>query len=575
MEKNVRSESAEVQAMQKHWPMIRALIGGTSTMREGGKTYLPQWPNEADDSYNNRLNTATLYPAFSRTVDVMAAKPFSRPVAYGEDVPPRIVEWCEDVDQQGRNLHAFASDTMRECVAYGLSGILVDYPQANEIRTVADAQNAGVRPYFARYAPGTILGWKTEKVNGADRLIQLRLLESVTVDDGEFGTKQIEQVRVLVPGAWQLWRKGETKDDWIIFDEGTTSLGEIPFVFFYGIRKTFGVGLPPLLELAYQNIEHWQSSSDQQNILHVARVPILCMIGADEASLTVGASQAVKLPIGASLEFVEHSGAAIEAGRVSIQDQEERMRQTGAELIVLKPGDVTATQIQSENEANKCTLQRICEVFEDGLDKCLAFMADWVGEASGGHVSLFTDFGAASLGEASAELLLKANQSGNISNETMFEEWKRRAILSPELEWMDEEERIGNQSPALGMVDVPQGDMYRNPEKVDTSSERASNQAISELDLSAITDKIDALAASVEMPDIPEPDLAPIQAQITALAEQIRQLASIVAAKPDHVMQQPPPVIIMDSQGNVKKQINIIRDSSGAIVGAETSQTVQ
>jgi hypothetical protein len=566
MEKNVRTESAEVQAMQKHWPMIRALIGGTSTMREGAKTYLPQWPNEADDSYANRLATATLYPAFSRTVDVMAAKPFSRPLAYGEDVPSRIAEWCNDIDQQGRNLHAFASDTMRECVAYGLSGILVDYPQANEIRTVADAQLAAVRPYFARYAAGTILGWKTEKVNGADRLIQLRLLESVTVDDGEFGTKQVEQVRVLVPGAWQLWRKMDTKDDWAVFDEGTTSLSEIPFVFFYGIRKAFGVGLPPLLELAYQNVEHWQSSSDQQTILHVARVPILTITGADEAQVTVGASQAIKLPLGGTMGFVEHSGAAIEAGRVSIQDQEERMRQTGAELIVLKPGDITATQVQSENEANKCTLQRICEVFEDGLDQCLQYMADWVGEASGGSVSLFTDFGAASLGEASAELLLKANQSGNISNETMFEEWKRRAILSPELEWIDEQERITDQAPALGMVEDVMPSVTPEPQ-----------QEAPQVDLSGIEAKIEALAAKITEPS--EPDLSPIRAEMSALATQIQQIATLkpvdnTAAIAAAVAQAMQPVLAMlaekdKPEESKPKTITITRNEAGQIVGAE------
>jgi hypothetical protein len=544
--------------MQKHWPMIRALNSGTSAMREGGRKYLPQWPNEADDSYKNRLATATLYPAFSRTVDVMASKPFSRPLAYGEDVPPKIVEWCNDVDQQGRNLHAFAADTMRECMAYGLSGVLVDYPQANEIRTVADATIAGVRPYFARYAPGTIIGWKVEKRNGADRLIQIRLLESVTIDDGEFATKQIEQVRVLTPGMWQLWRKVEGKDDWIVFEEGTTSLSEIPFVFFYGIRKGFGVGLPPLLELAYQNVEHWQSSSDQQTILHVARVPILTIIGADEAQITVGAASAIKLPLGGSMEFVEHSGAAIEAGRVSIQDQEERMRQTGAELIVLKPGEVTATQVQSENEANKCTLQRICEIFEDGLDQCLQYMADWVSLPDGGSVSLFTDFGAASLGEASAELLLKANQSGNISNETMFDEWKRRAILSPELEWMDEQDKIEGQNPALGMIDQPP----TNPPPVSVAPE------VQSIDLTEITDKLDALSAKVSEPQEAEIDLSPIQAQISALAEQVAIIASMITSKPEPVIQQSPQVIVMDSQGNVRKQITIQKDANGNITGA-------
>jgi hypothetical protein len=241
------------------------------------------------------------------------------------------------------------------------------------------------------------------------------------------------------------------------------------------------------------------------------------------------------------------------------------MRQTGSELIVLKPGEVTATQVQSENEANKCTLQRICEIFEDGLDQCLQYMADWVSLPDGGSVSLFTDFGAASLGEASAELLLKANQSGNISNETMFEEWKRRAILSPELEWMDEQEKIGGQNPALGMIEDTPTDPVQEPVAPEVQS----------IELSAITDKLDALSAKVSEPQEAEIDLSPIQAQISALAEQVAILASMITSKPEPVMQQPPPIIIMDSQGNVKKQINIMRDSSGAIIGAETSQTVQ
>ena len=102
------------------------------------------------------------------------------------------------------------------------------------------------------------------------------------------------------------------------------------------------------------------------------------------------------------------------------------MRQTGAELLVLKPGDVTATQVQSENEANRCALQRIVEDFEDSLDQCLQFMAMWVNEPEGGHVTLFKDFGAANLAEASAELLLKSNQAGKLSDETYFGELKRR-----------------------------------------------------------------------------------------------------------------------------------------------------
>ena len=50
-------------------------------------------------------------------------------------------------------------------------------------------------------------------------------------------------------------------------------------------------GTPPLLNLGLLNIKHWQSQSEQDNILHVARVPLLVAYGLDRnEELTVGAS---------------------------------------------------------------------------------------------------------------------------------------------------------------------------------------------------------------------------------------------------------------------------------------------
>src|SRR3984957_12294351 len=195
MTSSVRKTSAAVDAMAEDWTLIDALMGGTATMRRAGKTYLPQWPAEDRESYVARLATATLFPAYARTVSVLTGKPFSKPLKIGEDVPPRIKEWLEDVDLEGRNLHSFAADLCSEGLSHGLTGILVDCPPNPSAKTVADERKAGVRPYFVHIHHGQILGWRTEKIKGGLRLTQLRLLESVEVPDGEFGTSVIEQVR--------------------------------------------------------------------------------------------------------------------------------------------------------------------------------------------------------------------------------------------------------------------------------------------------------------------------------------------------------------------------------------------
>lgn len=456
----VRKQSDAAAALNKHCALIDALLGGTDAMRAAGKAYLPQWPGEEDKAYTTRLAVATLFPAYQRTIEVLGAKPFSKPVTLGDDVPVRVKTLCEDADRQGRNLHAFLAEVGQEALGYGFSGILADYPSTKDkdgkslYVTKADEDAAGVRPYFVQIHPRSILGWLSDKAG----LSQLRLLETVEVPDGEFDVKTIEQVRVLSRGAWETWRKVENKsdDDWAPYESGVTTLKRIPFVPVYGNRLGFMAARPALLELAHANVEHWQSKSDQQNILHVARVPILFGKGLGESEIVVGAGTAVKAESpDADLKFVEHTGAAIEAGRMSILDLEDRMRQAGAELLVIKPGNITESQTLADNEQGACALQKVAENIEDAADQALQFMAEFLGEATGGHVTLFKDFGAATLAETSAELLLKANQAGKLSDESLYEELQRRGIIKPDTNWETEKERIERQGPPPGTMPDP------------------------------------------------------------------------------------------------------------------------
>lgn len=448
MTSTVRDTTPAVDAMAENYPVIGALLGGTTAMRKAGSEYLPQWPNETDDSYANRLSTATLFPAFGRTCEVLTGKPFSKPITFDKDVPTRIVDMCDNIDLQGHNLHAFAAATCFHAVSHGLCGILVDFPAVDGLNTKAEESAAGVRPYFVHIHAPSILGWRAERINGVQTLTQLRFLETVSEPDGEFGEVEIEQVRVLYPGRWQVWRESEKADasgkkDWILHSGGLTTIQKIPFVPIYGRRIGFMQGVPPLVELAHMNVEHWQSKSDQQTILHVARIPILFAKMLGDNPITVGASSAVKSedPEG-DLKYVEHTGAAIEAGSKELYALEDRMRQVGAELLVIKPGNMTVAQTVSDNEAGMCALQRIVQDLEDGIDAALALMAEWIKEPEGGHIQIFNDFGVASLAEASLELLRDMNVDGTFSDESLFAEAQRRGVISPDRKWEDEKKRI-------------------------------------------------------------------------------------------------------------------------------------
>jgi hypothetical protein len=452
---NVRQSSAAVDAMAVHWPLIEALLGGSEAMRRKGTLYLPKQPREDALDWEYRLNTATLYPAFERTVEVLAGKPFSRPLVVKENVPARMVPWLDTVDLR-RNLHVFAASLMEDALAFGLAGILVDYPRAEGLRTAADEAAAGVRPYFVHVRANQILGWRSQVIGGREELTQLRLLETVEEEDGDFGTISIEQVRVLFPGGWQIWRMAtdtSSNKGWKVYDEGVTTLNKIPFVPVYGKYVGFMRGKPPLLSLAEQNKDHWRESSDQRDSVRFARKRLLVLIGANtEDDIVAGSNYAINLPENADAKIVQGSAEAVEIGRKEIDTLEEQMRQSGAEMLVIRPGNITATQTASEDAGNLCALQRIALDLEDSLDQALQFMAEWIGEKSGGNVELFKDFAAASMDAATAELLLKTNQAGKLSDETLLAEYQRRGIVSTDVSFEDEATRIANQAPNLNIM---------------------------------------------------------------------------------------------------------------------------
>lgn len=440
----VNQPSGQLDSVCKEWDMLQALVSGTGAMREGKEKYLPRWPKEDGDTYTCRLASATLYPAFRHTCEVMAAKPFCRPPLV--DGVDSIKPLLDDVDLQNTPLQTFAHNLMFQCLAYGLTCVLVDMPQVRGLKTKADEIAANVRPYLTVYPAWTILGWNVDRSNN---LQMIRLKETVLEPDGDWGIKSVEQVRVLRPGTWEIWRQVEKQPDrWGVYDSGTTSINSIPVVFFYGNKLGFGVGQSPLIDLAYNNVKYYQSESDQDTINHVARVPILFGTGFQPTDdITIGSSDAViaQDPT-ATLQYVEHSGEAIGSGRTSLQDLADQMRSTGADLInSSRPGTVTATQIDSEGEGSRSKLQAICENFEESFEDCLVLMCAFVGDKTSTEFEVFKDFGSTSPLEP--QILTVAVTTGIISKQTAFEELARRDIISPECTWDIESGRLKAQGP--------------------------------------------------------------------------------------------------------------------------------
>ncbi|MEB6589628.1 DUF4055 domain-containing protein [Pseudomonas asiatica] len=448
-----------VNAMREYWAVISPLMGGTMAMRAAGKCLLPQYPAEADDSYKERLRLSTLLPAYSETVGNMTSRVFAEPLQIGDDVPDDIVEMTKDIDCAGNDLNSWAVGFFSEGMSHGLCHAFVDHQRADQVKTKAEEKAAGVRPYVVLVKPEQVLGWRSK--NGV--LTMIRFLEVVEEEDGEFGAICVEQIRVLEPGAWRIYRRKEKGGEFVIHDDGVNSLTQIPWVTFYTGRTGFMTAKPPLLELAHLNVKHWQSQSDQDNILHVIRVPILVRIGVQMSfndqgvpvppEFKVGTGSLTDLPKDGNLKYVEHTGQAVESGRTALQDLINEMRMAGAKLLTPdKSATKTATQAEEEAAQELSPLARVAHHFADCLAQLLQYMADYRSLGDGGTVEMRGNFDVDYIPEVSLPTLVSMANAGMISKETLFTEMQRRGVISDEYDWEEELAKIEAQGPALGTL---------------------------------------------------------------------------------------------------------------------------
>ena len=447
---------AEIGLMGPDWDLVTTLLGGTEAMRKAGKKYLPQFPAEKDVFYADRLSRSTLFNGFRRTVDTMSGKPFSEPMKFGADVPLDIKGYADNIDLEGRNLQAFAHEVFWTSLAYGLSHILVDHPETPAGLTLAEQKSGGARPYFVHIKPTQIKGWRSERIAGAETLTQLRICETVSVPVGEWSVQSIDQIRVLEPYRFLIYRKND-KGDWILFDEGPVSLGAIPLATVYTGRTGFMTAVPPLMDLAYLNVEHWQKASDLSNILHVASVPILFGAGfADDTDILVGTQKAVSSDSpDAKLTYVEHQGHAIGAGRSELQDIEDRMRVLGANLLVSNQSGnrTTATEKSIDSAEADSALSLAALNLQDSLGEALQYVAKWQGLDSGGSVVVYRDFDDIVNDTAKGDVLMKMKGEGCISAQSVFEIAKTVLGIVPEsMTWDNEQARMIAEGPVAGIV---------------------------------------------------------------------------------------------------------------------------
>ncbi|CCG07657.1 DUF4055 domain-containing protein [Pararhodospirillum photometricum] len=416
----------EYVSLLPRWALVRTLMGGTLAMRAAGEAYLPRYEAEDLEAYRARLERAVLFPAFEETVRDITGRVFARPLVLGADVPLVLRRWLDDADLLGNSVHTVAQRWFAEALTTGIAWLQVDMPGP-------EVPAARRRPYLVVVPAEEVIAAQAGVVEGRWCLAHARVRYEVGERDGFF-LRPRARVQVLEPGYWEIWQ--HDGPSWAPLRQGRTGLDTVPLV---PLRLGPAVGAlqarPPLEGLAHLNVAHWQSASDQRNILTLGRFAMLALSGPapegpDGGALAVGPKTFLHTPDAqARWYYVEPQGTALQAGERDLSRLEAQMDKLAMEPLLSRTGATTATATAiAESRANS-SIKAWALQLRDGLEQALVLMAAWAGLGAGGSIDVNTDFTDAG-DEADLDALAQARAAGDLSREAYLTELRRRGVLS-------------------------------------------------------------------------------------------------------------------------------------------------
>lgn len=388
--------------------LVRDLEAGADVIRNASTTYLPMNPGEDAKNYAVRLARSPFHNFFGRTVEGLTGLVFSVDPKFGEDVPPVIQEQWENLDNAGTHGDVWLRMVFADALTAGHNCILVEYPDTGGVR-LSRAEEAPLRPYWLLVRKDDIMSWRVETVDGRQVLTQVVIRETRWVPSGAFGERKQTRYRVLRNDrgdvTWELLEVNDRRQAVQVAAGAYPTQTEIPLA----EVTTSGYvapleSVPPLLDLAYLNVAHYQQWSDYATSIHMTCVPILFGAGVPSRDdqgqqIVVGPNSAVWSPDPtATLSYTTHDGQALASCKQALDDLKSDMGTLG--LAMLSPQKRTAETAEAKR-LDKSTADSALSVaargLQDAVERALQFHANYLRLPDGGSVEINRDFEGAAL----------------------------------------------------------------------------------------------------------------------------------------------------------------------------------
>lgn len=482
------ARSTDSAFMCRYWDRVDAVMGGIDGMKDAATDFLPKFRDEDDEDYKFRRQCTEFTNIYRDIAEGLASKPFEQPVEIIRDqsdaekrgytapdrpVPEQIEQFYWDVDGSGNNLTVFAAHTFFQGINNAVDWIMVDHDKRDpSVRSLADMKARGLRPYWTHVLARNVLDVQSRIEGGNEVLTYIKILEPGDPNH----IREFQRTDTYVNGrrvtrvTWHLWEKND-RQEYVHIDSGDVSIGVIPLVPFVtgrrdGRRWRFD---PPMKAAVDKSIELFQQESGLKHAATLTAYPMLAANGISppkgpdgkpNTKLAVGPSRVLwsepNVNGGApgSWSYVEPGSETLKFLQDRIDKTIQNLRELGRQPLTASSSNITVITAAVAAGKAKSAVKAWAYKLKDTLENALQLTAMWMALDYDPTIHVYAEFDDWMEGE-DIEALLTMRERNDISAETLYDEMKRRGVLSSNFTIQRERLRLMEDLPSEDEDDEP------------------------------------------------------------------------------------------------------------------------
>lgn len=448
----------EVTAASLIWKKVRDVCRGSDAVKSAGYEYLPKLDATNDSKENQQRNDdyrnrAVFYAITGYTLNGLIGMAFVRdPTLTLED---KMAELKTSVDGAGVSIYQQSQATLEAVLEEARRGLYVDYS--------SDMKSAIILDYQA----DDIINWRTQRINGRDKLVLVVLRECVEVPDG-YGYKNAIQYRELTieEGRFvcRVWKNDpatnsgpyEVVSEYSPVKQFGGYWDEIPFTFVGAQNNDPTIDNSPLLSLAEINLGHYRNSADYEDSVFFCGQIQPWISGLDtewrdwlqKYGVALGSRSPLLLPKDGAAGFFQAQPNSL--AKEGMDSKKDYMVALGARLIEPNSAVKTATQSSGEQAASTSVLGICCSNVSEAYTQALQWAAEYMGikSADTGY-QITQEFIQRVADTGMITAIVAAWQSGAMRDSDMIRMMQKLDMINPESDPSEVLDELKNREPTL------------------------------------------------------------------------------------------------------------------------------